>query len=518
MFVAVRLYLSAAAGTFWFDEAMLAVNIRDATWHQLLRLLPYYDQAAPIGYLVLMKLLYPLSHSDWVLRIPSLAAGTAVVLIPFKYSFLSRRERALTALVIASSVIALHYSVEAKQYAFELLFAALSVRAFEAFLLPDTENERSSLAISLITLLVAMLFVSPFPILYAAAVITAFISLAKQSEARAEPSRAFPFLLVGAVYLVYYTCWVRPAYSAQMGSYGYQIDGFSQTFTRWLPWIIARAGLSFGNYFGVWPLLIFLPLFVEGLRIASRERPVLWSLLVATAVTILILNLIHVYPIMPGRQMLFVLPYIAMLIAVGMASLEERLGRWSGLFWMVTVSALAAQVFFLMKSPRFEEASKTIAYLHDHPELPVVVNWGSQPIYDYYFPARAVPGCYRQDPNLEGFTDRCSRDHHHWSNDFDGLSATPYELTIVGRYEDHGKLLGLSESQVLTVESNYLEWLVARAADHDRSLVFTMQFTNRFDDKLKARLANRGSLSMLIDERHDPQGYGPQLLEFTPNR
>jgi hypothetical protein len=64
--------------TFWYDEAMLIANITDGAWRDIVGPLPFYDQAGPVLYLLLLKCVHALfGLSEIALRAPSWIAALA---------------------------------------------------------------------------------------------------------------------------------------------------------------------------------------------------------------------------------------------------------------------------------------------------------------------------------------------------------------------------------------------------------------------------------------------------------
>jgi len=71
---ALRVRQYAANRSLWLDEAMLALNFVHRSLPGLLRPLES-DQAAPLGFLVVEKLLESIANRDYVLRLFPLVAG-----------------------------------------------------------------------------------------------------------------------------------------------------------------------------------------------------------------------------------------------------------------------------------------------------------------------------------------------------------------------------------------------------------------------------------------------------------
>lgn len=125
--VLLRLWQFGFNRSLWLDEAYLAASFMDRDLLQLLQEPLANNQAAPLGFVVLAKLLtMALGAHDWVLRLPSLAAGLLTLWASWA---LARRifphptaQMAFVGLMALSPVL-VYYSSEFKQYAFDVLAA-----------------------------------------------------------------------------------------------------------------------------------------------------------------------------------------------------------------------------------------------------------------------------------------------------------------------------------------------------------------------------------------------------------
>jgi hypothetical protein len=123
--IAVRLSAYLHNRSVWMDEAMLWLNVISRPYAGLLLPLDY-DQAAPVGFLVLLKFaVETLGSSEYVLRLVPLLAGCFSLVLFYR---LARQWMAPGAVPIALGLFALSdylifYSVETKQYAVDLFVA-----------------------------------------------------------------------------------------------------------------------------------------------------------------------------------------------------------------------------------------------------------------------------------------------------------------------------------------------------------------------------------------------------------
>jgi hypothetical protein len=125
---AFRLSQYIADRSLWFDEALLALNIRNRSFSGLAQPLDY-NQGAPLGFLLVQKLLtLLLGNADYVLRIFPLICGLASFWAMYA---LAKRIFVEHAAVIAAIVLfafsgpLIFYSSDAKQYSCDVFICLL---------------------------------------------------------------------------------------------------------------------------------------------------------------------------------------------------------------------------------------------------------------------------------------------------------------------------------------------------------------------------------------------------------
>jgi predicted membrane-bound mannosyltransferase len=121
----IRFYFSFAASSLTRDEAALALNFMDTGFFELLKPLRF-DQAAPIGFLLVEKLVMAvLGPSELSLRLFSLV--TSILIIPLFYllvrDFLSPVGVLVGLAIIALSEPLIYWGALFKQYSFDVLIA-----------------------------------------------------------------------------------------------------------------------------------------------------------------------------------------------------------------------------------------------------------------------------------------------------------------------------------------------------------------------------------------------------------
>ena len=111
--------------SFWHDETLLATAFVDRGFAQLVFEPLANNQAAPVGYLVLVKLVTVLLGThEWTLRLVSLLSGLATLplaLAVARLSFSSFVARATLVGLVAVSPVLVYYSTEFKQYQGDVL-------------------------------------------------------------------------------------------------------------------------------------------------------------------------------------------------------------------------------------------------------------------------------------------------------------------------------------------------------------------------------------------------------------
>lgn len=130
----LRVWRYAQDWSFWSDEAALATNVVRLNYVEFLNQpLPHFEQAAPVGFLWIAKMVSQVvGTSDAALRLPVLLAG--LLSLPVFYVLARRalsQRGAIAALALFScSEAAVYFSMDFKQYGFDLALGLLMVYLF----------------------------------------------------------------------------------------------------------------------------------------------------------------------------------------------------------------------------------------------------------------------------------------------------------------------------------------------------------------------------------------------------
>jgi len=122
----LRTYFYIINRSLWLDEAMLALNIVNRSFLDLLKPLDL-DQAAPVGFLLLQKVaICLLGVRDYVLRIVPMLSG--LLSIPLMYAVTSQYRQSCVFFSLALFALSpklIYYSSELKQYSTDVLASLL---------------------------------------------------------------------------------------------------------------------------------------------------------------------------------------------------------------------------------------------------------------------------------------------------------------------------------------------------------------------------------------------------------
>ncbi len=508
--------------TFWYDEAMLLANIAEARFGELFGPLPFYDQAAPQLYILLLRALHAVfGVNEIALRLPSWIAGSAAVwIVARSMPGLTPLERAASAAVLAGGITFAYLMTEAKQYTAEILCSC----ALMAFLQQPGATTRAHLA-RLGILVLAMLSASTFP-LAAFAVGTAFMLTGVRRPADLPNaiianlrSGGWIFPLAGLIYVLYYAAHIRAAYEALLRNFGYTYQGFGFVRGGSYPvWLAGNLWSTIESHYGILAIPIVAAALVGGWRLLKRDLPYLTQA-AALAAAMIALNIAGIYPLLPARFSMFAMPWLALLAGCGMAFALSRIQDRG--MQMIAAAAATALVLFpalvYINAPSEHQARRSIEQLQRAGATPVMVTVSSQPVFDLYLrprgPTAAADRC--RAPGIIGYTNRCRA----LKADGDGRAVdanTKWYLlnyaAIIGRGVDP---VGFPGPDPKAFAGAYVDWLVRQLPAGQPILLFTAPHTpgDTDGDPLQARLKAVAKVERLLDERRKPDASRNGLLD-----
>jgi hypothetical protein len=503
--------------TFWYDEAMLLVNITEASWRELFGPLPFYDQAAPVLYLLAVKAVYGVfGLSEIALRLPSwIAAVAAVWLIAVRMPGLNRLERTIAAAVLAGGVTFAYLTTETKQYSLEVLGSCALMVAFYR----PTHSVHDALR-RLSLLLVAMLATSTFP-LTAFAVGTAFLladvrrptDLMPQSVAHPLArlvAGGWVFIVAGIAYVAYYLAHIKVAYAALLGNFGYTYQGFG--FVRdgnYLVWLANNCDTILASHYGFLGLPLLAAALFGGWTARARDLPYGRQVAALVAV-ILVLNVAGVYPLLPARFSVFLLPWFALFAGLGLGVVLAEIKDHGhqliigALTSIVVLLPAISYVFNPVKHQARQSTTTLLAHLRLDKTTPIMVTVSGQPVYDLYVKARTPPGGDRCIAHgVLGYTNRCRALKAPGDGVMQGSATKWYLLNyaaIIGRGVPP---VGFPGTSPQAFAASYITWLVEQLPKDRDTLLFTAPHTaeDTDGDPFQARLKAMTTVQRLVDER-----------------
>ena len=397
--VVLRLRQYISNRSFWVDEASLALNIVNRTFRGLTQPLDY-EQGAPIGFLFIEKsIITVLSNQDYFLRLFPLISGILVCFLLYLIvkSMLKSKVAIFFALfVLAISWPLIYYSSELKQYSSDvmigLLLVYLSLRCFGdkarltdfillgavGFIAIWTSHPSAFVLAGIGVALALERFIKKA---YASLFWTMGLGLAWMVSLGTEYLVSLRYL-VGNDYLRNYwehgfmplPPWSDPGWFLQ--SYLSLLITISPSLDRWYlasicSLLIVAGIISFLLHDRIIGLLIFLPF-----------------------VMITIASALQRYPLR-GRFMLFLVPFVILLMAEGFGRIYSLFDKWNRPFAVAVSLALVLTLLWVpisgittkfLAPPKRQDIKPVMQYVMQNREESdiVYVYHGARTAFNYY--------------------------------------------------------------------------------------------------------------------------------------
>ena len=349
--------------SLWWDEVLLAFNLRERNLLELTQALDY-DQAAPIGFLWLSKLIAaPFGYTDAALRLISLGAGYA--LLSLSAVLVWRIQASMTPLLVlmlGTNNHLIYYANEFKQY---MLDAALAMALLSLTLVAlQAPNRRTFLWL---TSLGALAVWFSHPQLF----VLAGCGLVLLWQARQQARPMMPILASGALWLlsfgIAYGLFYRTT-SANPNLQNYWQNAFIEPSAS----AILRAFLELMSYISVFNLPFFM-LCIFGLILGIYRLPRYVSLLLLAPVLLAaVASALRQYPF-EGRLITFSLAPLCIVVVAGwwqvlqaLAHPQRRLASLLGLglalllLMRVQLPQTKTEVRPLLEAIRAQDANATL--------------------------------------------------------------------------------------------------------------------------------------------------------------
>ena len=415
--------------SLWADEASLAVNLVHRNFRELTQLLDY-QQAAPIGFLYIEKLLLLiLGNRDYILRLFPLFSGILAVYLIYRIARTHVGNAGMFAVLMFSiSGGMVYYTSELKQYMSDAMIALLLVWLASNCLKEDA-GLREFLFLGLAGTLA--IWVS-HPSVFTLAGIGLVLFLKKVTQ-----KIKIPFLWIAGIGFAWFASFgIEYLVSLRnIVADGYLIEYWSKAYMPlpiWdnLDWFLRalRSFLVISLHTDKTMILIFIGLSIIGsLSLFIRNRDVAFLLTMPVLITAVV-SAFQKYPF-TQRFILFLVPFAFLLMAEGVRAVFWLAAKWNrALAFMISGIPVAITLWFIVPIAYWNfvqplngsEIKPVLQYVGEHrlPDDIVYVYHSADPAFNYYAPFYGL----EQGNILIGFeTTRKKLALRHFYEDVDAL-------------------------------------------------------------------------------------------------
>jgi hypothetical protein len=398
----LRLYFYGINRSLWLDEAMLALNLVNRSFLDLLKPLDY-NQGAPVGYLILQKAVVSLLGSrDYTLRLIPLLAGLAS--IPLMYSVSKQYSRGLAPFIslglFAMSAKLVYYSSELKQYSTDIMVTLLLL-SITPKCLEDKVNPRVFVALGIMGIL-AIWISHPALFIFVGIVLTLGITFAKQRNLY----RLLWLIGIGGVWttnlILVYVISLRA-----LASNNKLLNYWSGHFAPLPPWSnlvwYYNALVDMLINFAALPVNpITIGLLIIGIFSYALRRWQLMSMLITPCLLTLIASAFRKYPF-NGRLLLFVSPLVLLVVAEGVERIRMVLMRVNRPLSLIVSISLCIYICYtpiigaytnIQVPPMVEHIKPVMSYISkNHQRNDVIyIYYCARPAFEFYAPLYEFDG------------------------------------------------------------------------------------------------------------------------------
>jgi hypothetical protein len=519
--VRLRQYLHARP--LWIDEAMLANNILSRSFRQLLLPLDT-DQTAPVPLLWLTRCFTRLAGPDErALRLLPFVGGMLLLVVLAKAAarLLPPWPAALAVLTAGISPMLIYYANELKPYGLDAMWATLILLL--ALRVRERPCDRSRWLALLVFGLLATIATTPAPFVLAGA----GIGLALDPGVRSAPRGwswlggcAMLWVLVfAAMYLLLYRATADSTYMQH-----YWVPYF---LSPSLPELDAKIDHAVGSGLQDWYLsdggrwrveagfLLILPTVAGAIGLARRHGKSVAAMLFVPILLAVLASTVRRYPVAP-RLMLFLMPFMTMMLCEGIGVISEQLRSRLRVPWFAVASAA------LLVLPGLDAVRRWAAPLDRESLRPLVrrIEGEHQPGAAIYVYGRAMPAWLFyttnwRDPDLDRVHRRSvligstGGAFYHAASRSRAVTAEGDGLSF--SYRDWHELVGVPaglgpDSLGIRRDAPDPGWAAnearrIREAGGPEAWLVLYSFVPGVEDSLEAAMAASGATRMLRDEQ-----------------
>lgn len=375
-------------------EAPLAVNIVNRSYSELVKPLDQV-QAAPIGFLWLQKfMISAFGNNEFAFRFIPLIAGIAALFVFYRVtSKIMNRNAALVGLILFSvNDQLIYFSSELKQYSTDVLAALLLLLVTVDVL--DNDYRILRMILLGVTGAVSIWFSHPSVFVFCASIVVLSGSMVRLKTAKKLAWLLIPIIAGIVSFLFDYAVSLK-----SLSQHRAFLDFWRSSFMplppkswvdfKWFVYSFLRIFKNPGG-FSVFDLLLAVISFFVGAVVCYRTRKVIFAVLLLPVFLVLLASGLHKYPF-EGRLLLFIVPFITMMIAQGVEFMRGRSAQGSKTVGMLLVTALVLYPvmlagYHLVKPRAPEELKLVLQYLKDHKQENdvIYVYYGAVNGFRYY--------------------------------------------------------------------------------------------------------------------------------------
>jgi hypothetical protein len=406
--IGFRLRMLLMHRSLWLDPAMLALNVVDKSYRELLGPLDL-NQAAPFGFLLVSKLLgSPFDYSELSLTMFPflLGIGGLALFCALAREALRPIPGAVACVLMAACSTAVYYSGEFKQYSGDLFVSILILGSARQVLRRDFSGRSITAFVAAGLAAISLSHVAP--------VLVTGTGMALVGAALARGSPALRKMVIGfailvAVYLVVFVVQIRPTVHSDIvraNAAGFApVPVGSDDVVGW--WFRAISGYAaFPLGFGSWAWLGLASIVTGVIAVTTIGTHRLWgAVLVMPWLVLSATSVAGLYPMATGRNevhsrfMLFTVPFAVLLIGHGVEWISKLTRRPSPAAMILGLVLCLPPTVRIARWPNFarQEMRPLVAELRlqRHTGDEVYVYHAAEPAFRFYtrkFPIDHVAG------------------------------------------------------------------------------------------------------------------------------
>ncbi|MGB7441096.1 MAG: glycosyltransferase family 39 protein [Coleofasciculaceae cyanobacterium] len=368
----VRLVQYLSNRSLWADEAVLALNIVNRSYLELLQPLDY-NQAAPIGFLMVEKLAVQLfGNHEYSLRLFPFVSSLVSLLLFYKLARQCLRPKAiLIALSLFGSLNYLvYYSSEVKQYSSDVL-VALMLCLFSIQLTVKKQTLTKVVLLGVVGI-IAIWFSHPAIFVVVGMTTSSLFRLIKSKrEVKHTLVVAATYLSWLLSFLAFYFLSLKKLNNNQDLMESWRSAFPSNPFD--INWLLEKLLKLFINPLGFNELLagVAIIAFICGCVSMFTRKREFFALLLSPLFFTVLAAYLHKYPFR-NRLLLFLSPFLILLIAEGAMYIWQkayckRFSLLGAVFLLLLLTPPLANASYLLVKPYVrEEISPVISYVKNH--------------------------------------------------------------------------------------------------------------------------------------------------------